>query len=585
MRVMHYGKPDFHTIPCLVIIVTILLSTLVISCSSGKLSSKDTPGEHPDSTVSVKLLAINDFHGQINFSIETPLGRAGGAAVLDAYLRNAASKNSNTFFISAGDLTGASALTSAILKDEPAVQFFSRFGNNSCGCTPNARFSNSCNLIAIPGNHEFDAGLEEYLRLINGGNHEEGPFLEKEWTGSRFPVIACNVRRKSDNELVFPPYIIKSVNGAKIAFIGATLVSTPHIVKNPTMLRLQFTNEADAINSFIPEIKSKGIHAIVAIIHNGGLQNTYEGQTDSTRSTLSGPILSILDKLNDDIDIAITSHSHSFTNTYYHKGNSKTILVTQGGRAGTAFADIDIVIQKSTGEITKKTAAILPALENKGPAVVLNKQTVEFTKYVSARASLKSNKKIGDAEHAIIKSTNEAGESALGNLFADAQRTMMGSDFSFVNTNMLRGNLSAGPITWSKLYYIQPNNNKLVKITLSGQQIVDLLNQQWQNRTRPCFLQVSGLTYSWNESSDSYSHVIDVFKDGVSIDRNADYTVTVPSFLADGGENFTVFLNGKKRIEGPMDLDVLEAYLLGYSKPLINHLQNRITKFSIPQLS
>ncbi len=584
MSVMHHGKPDFHNTPYLILLI-IVLCTLIISCSSGKFSSKDKTSEHPDSTVSVKLLAINDFHGQISYSIETPLGKAGGAAVLDAYLRDAALMNNNTIFISAGDLTGASSLTSALLKDEPAVQFFNRFGNESCGCTPNARFSNSCNLIAIPGNHEFDAGLEEYLRLVNGGNHRDGPFLEKEWTGSRFPVIACNVRRKSDNELVFSPYIIKSINGVRIAFIGATLASTPQIVKNSTMLRLRFINEADAINSFIPEIKSKGIHAIVAIIHNGGLQNAYDGQTDSARNALSGPILSILDKLNDDVDVAITSHSHSFTNTYYHKGNSKTILVTQGGRAGTAFADIDIVIQKSTGEIIKKTAAILPALENKGPAVVLNKQTVEFTKYVSAKASLKTNRKIGNAEHVILKATNEAGESALGNLFADAQRTIMGSDFSFVNINMLRGNLSAGPITWSKLYYIQPNNNKLVKMTLSGQQIVDLLNQQWQNRTRPSFLQVSGLTYSWNESTDNYCNVIDVFKNGVSIDRNADYTVTVPSFLADGGENFTVFLNGKNRIEGPMDLDVLEAYILGYSKPLINYLQNRIIKFSVPQLS
>ena len=180
----------------------------------------------------------------------------------------------------------------------------------------------------------------------------------------------------------------------------------------------------------------------------------------------------------------------------------------------------------------------------------------------------------------ILKAQNPAGESALGNLIADAQRTVMGTDFAFMNPGGIRADILAGQVTWGELFTVQPFSNYLIKMDLTGKQIYDLLNQQWINQPYPRILQVSGLTYTWDNSLPVGNRIVEVRKDGIPINPSAVYTITVNSFLAGGGDNFTVLTQGVNQVVGPVDLEALITYIQGLPQPFSAQIDGRIIRFN-----
>src|SRR4051812_46698214 len=178
--------------------------------------------------VAIKILAVNDFHGQLS---PKPVGGrpAGGAAVLASYLRAAsAGIEERTFIVHAGDHVGASPPNSALLQDEPTISAFNTLANDHC--TYENKLDARCNLVGTVGNHEFDEGKRELMRLLTGGNRREGPFLENPWRGARFPYVSANVVDAATGKPIFLPYVIKRVNDVPIAFVGAVVKDTPSIV-------------------------------------------------------------------------------------------------------------------------------------------------------------------------------------------------------------------------------------------------------------------------------------------------------------------------------------------------------------------
>lgn len=526
--------------------------------------------------IRISLLAINDFHGQLTFGNRTPKGVAGSAPVFDAYIKKAVLKNRNTFFIEAGDLVGASTTASALLKDEPTIEFF----NHICSSyfRNDKHFTKSSfNFIGVPGNHEFDAGSAELDRLFNGDSHKNGKNAKTKWNGAFFPLIAANIYNRHNGKLMFPPYIIKNVNGVKIAFIGATFSGTKSIVKNPDVDKLYFADEAISINRYIPDLKSKGIRAIVAIIHNGANPPAGQNLPDSLIK-LSGPIVPILEKLDNEIDVVITAHTHTSTNMIYKTSKGSSFLITQAYSKGMGYADITLEINRESGEVINKQAEIVMAYSNKEIEQYIDPEVVKFTNAINSKASLAISREIGNVKHEISKDQNSAGESPLGNLVADAYRNVMDCDFALVNINSLRSNLLSGPVTWSRLYYMQPNNNHIVKLTLSGQELFDVLNQQWINHRRhPCILQISGFNYIWDPFTVDSNKVVEILKDGKPIDRQQKYTVATTSFLAEGGDKFTVLSRCKDRVSGPQDLLALEKYISGLPNPITAVTEERIS--------
>jgi 5'-nucleotidase len=466
------------------------------------------PAGRGDPIVPVKLLGINDFHGQLS---PRSVGSrpAGGAAVLASYLKAAAAQASgDAFIIHAGDHVGASPPNAALLQDEPAITVLNLLANDKClpfglqrrfpdWIEPYAQAR--CNIVGTLGNHEFDEGAAELLRLIAGGKHPAGPFLEPRWEGARFPYVSANVLSATNGKPLLSPYTVKVADaGVRIGIIGAVLKETPTIVTPSGVVGLQFVDEADAINAAVRKLRHQGVRTIVVTIHQGIRQTSYEGPTNPEVQGLTGPIVDIVRRLHDDVDLVISGHAHGFTNALIPTGSGKPVLVTQAFSASTAYGDIDLSISRKTGDVVEKSGAIITTWADQGPGLTPDADVAALVAAADERVAPLVNRLIGVAQNAVTRVENAAGESALGNLIADAQRIVTNVQFSFMNPGGIRADLDAGETTWGDLFAIQPFGNDLVSMDLSGAQIDLLLEQQWLNQTTPRILKTSGFTYTWD---------------------------------------------------------------------------------------
>jgi 5'-nucleotidase len=550
-------------------------------------------------TVRVKILGINDFHGQLSAGRLLGGRPVGGAAVLASYLEAAAHDPNDpgladrTFIVHAGDLVGASPPASALLQDEPSISFLNMLANRFCRCArrcdssdpKDTRRDPRCNVVGTPGNHEFDEGRAELMRLVDGGNHPTGPFLERPYRGARFPYISANVVSKRTGRPILPPFVIKKANGVRIAFIGAVLKATPAMVTPSGVAGLAFLDEADAINRYVAELRRREhIRAFVVLIHQGGTQPPYTGPTQPDRAINAGSaILDVVSRLDDDVDVVVSGHTHLFSNALVRNRHGVDVLVAQAFSAGTAYDDIELRVDRKTGDVVEKSASIVTTFADAGPGVTPDPEVAALVARAEAAVAPLVKRVVGTAAGPITRAENAAGESALGDLIADAQRAAMGTDFAFINSGGIRADITAaGPVTWGTLFAIQPFGNGLVRMTLTGQQIYDVLNQQWAggNPGSPMMLKTSGLTYTWDATRPPASRVVEVRKNGVAIDRAATYSVTVNEFLAEGGDNFTVFTRGRSRAGGPVDLDALVVYIKRLTQPFGAAVEGRITRLN-----
>jgi 5'-nucleotidase len=535
------------------------------------------PGASPQAWHRVKILAVNDFHGQLSSGKKVGNRPVGSAAVLASYLKAAQQgAEDRTIILHAGDHVGASPPVSALLQDEPSVTIMNMLGNEYC--SPAERMNPRCNLVAMSGNHEFDEGRDEMLRLLYGGNHPKGPFLENPYTGAHFPYVSANVVDSDTGKLILPPYVIKKIQGMPIAFIGAVLKETPSIVTASDVSGLTFLDEADSINRYIPELRAKHVRTIIALIHQGGYQAATDAGTTTANNVVTGTITNIVNRLDDEVDVVASGHAHSFTNAILKNKNGKEILVTQAFSAGTAYADIDLSIDPATKDVGEKSATIVTTWADAGPGLTPDPGIAAYVSRAEEMVAPRVNRVVGTAAGNITRTRNPSGESALGNLIADAQRSALAADFAFMNQGGIRADLDAGPVTWGELFTVQPFANYLVRITLTGQQVYDLLEQQWLGRTSPRMFQVSGLAYTWDAARPAGSRIVEVRKDGMAIDRTAEYTAAVNSFLAGGGDNFTALAGGTDKVFWPADLDTLIGYIQDLPQPFSSSIEERIIR-------
>ncbi len=550
---------------------------------------RDDRAADPRKWTRFKILGFNDFHGHLEAG--TLFGRpVGGAAVLASYLEAAeAQAKDGAVIVHAGDQVGASPPISALLQDEPSITFLNMLTNKYCSNDDHdedkheydPRIDPRCNLVSTLGNHEFDEGVTEMLRLVDGGIHPNGPFLDKDYSGARFPYVISNVVDAKTGKTILPPYVIKRIKGMPVAFIGAVLKETPTIVTPTGVAGVKFLDEADAINSYVPELKKRGVRAIVVLIHQGTYQNTYSGQTHDDPVVLNGAIGEIVNRLDDEIDIVVSGHSHSFTNALMQNQQGKLILVTQAFSYSTAYSDIDVAIDPATKDIVEKSASIVTTWGDEGPGLTPDQNVANLVGAAAAEVEPLVNRVIGTVTTDILRQENPAGESALGNLIADAQRAAMGTDFAFMNPGGIRADLHVGNITWGDLFTVQPFNNDLVKMELSGGQIVQLLNQQWDGQPYARILKTSGIKYTWDANRPVGDRIVSVTKtDGTALDPAATYTVTVNSFMAAGGDNFTILTSGTNRVVGPVDLDALVTYVQGLTQPFTYTVEGRIERLN-----
>jgi 5'-nucleotidase len=523
--------------------ITLGMSAGTVFAAQNQQGKGDENVHQNNMLIDVQLLGINDLHGQLDVTRKVGGKEVGRADYLAAYLEQREATNpKNTLLLHAGDAVGASAPTSSLLQDEPTIEVLNKLGFDA----------------GTLGNHEFDKGVNEMLRLVYGGKN---PKTGNDFEGADFPYVAANVIDEKTGKSILPPYVVKRVNGMPIGIIGVALSSTPTIVTPSGVAGVKFSDEAEAINESVAELHKRGIHAIVVLAHDPGTS-----KTDGTNA--AGDLVDIANKVDSDVDVIFGGHNHAYMNATV---NGK--LLVQSYSYGTAFSDVDLKIDPRTKDIVSKSAEIVTTYhEGIQPDPVI---TSMIQKYEAKVAPI-VNQVVGNASNPITGVQNAAGESALGDLIADSMLKAMNTDFAFMNPGGIRADLPAGQLTWGDLYTVQPFNNDLVKMDLTGAQIKQLLEQQWGSKTR--MLQLSGLTYSYDSSKPAGSRILQINKaDGTSLDMAATYTVTVNNFMADGGDEYFVLKEGKNRTVGPVDIDAFVNYVKTLSNPITYDIQNRIS--------
>src|SRR3954471_14112539 len=320
---------------------SVLRSSLAVAILLASLAASHAQTSAP---VDLRILAINDFHGNLRPSpggititdpedktkkITVPAGGAEHMATLVGQLREG---HKNTIFVAAGDLIGASPFLSAMFHDEPTIEALSMMGLN----------------ISSVGNHEFDEGKDELLRMQHGGCHPtDGCLGPHSFAGAKFRYLAASTFEKRSGKTVFPAYEIREFDGIPVAFIGLTLKGTPGLVSPVGITGLEFREEAGTVNALIPELKARGVEAVVVLIHEGGLPTGDYNECPG----ISGPIVDIVKKFDRAVDVVVTGHTHR---AYVCEIDGR--LVTSGDKYGTLVTAIDLKLDPATRDVVSVTA-------------------------------------------------------------------------------------------------------------------------------------------------------------------------------------------------------------------------------------
>ncbi|AXT48740.1 bifunctional metallophosphatase/5'-nucleotidase [Chromobacterium rhizoryzae] len=549
-------------------------SLALFGCSAG--SGGWGPGDQTSGVsrqpVVVKMIAFNDFHGNLEMpgqlTVPDPADpsktvkiNAGGVDYLAAWVQSLRAKSPNTVVVSAGDLIGASPLVSGLFHDEPTIEAMNLLG---------------LDLNAV-GNHEFDDGQQELLRMQNGGCKTGAPTTSCQngkFVGAKFKFLAANVK-KSDGGTLFPAYEIKKFGGIPVAFIGMTLKGTPEIVSPDGIKGLSFQDEAATVNQLIPQLKRQGVSAVVVVVHEGGYQSGNFNECNG----VSGPIVDIVKKLDPAVKLVVTGHTHQAYNCVIDGRR-----VTSAKHYGQLFTEIDFVLDPVTRDV--KPGSIQAQNRVVARDIAPLASVSNLVKLYKDLVAPVANRVVGQAAGTLDRTPSAAGETALGDVVADAQLAAgaaQGAVVAFMNPGGVRADIipgAGGNVTYNQLFTTQPFGNVMTTLTLTGAQIDQLLEQQWSDPSKVKILQVSkGFSYSWSQAAPAGNKVdiASIKINGIAIDPSASYRVQVNNFIAGGGDGFTVLTQGGNRVGGGVDVDVLESYFAGASPVAVPAL-NRITR-------
>ncbi|WP_448607841.1 bifunctional metallophosphatase/5'-nucleotidase [Geodermatophilus sp. URMC 60] len=567
--------------------VTTTIAGLAVAAAVPAAAAPGRSGDAPDGgpPVDVQLLALNDFHG----ALEPPSGSsgqirtgtnpdgtpvtvpAGGSAYLATQLAQLAEQQEedNTITVAAGDLIGASPLLSAAFHDEPTIEALGLAGLD----------------YASVGNHEFDEGSAELLRIQDGGCHPvDGCADGTPYEGADFQYLSANAFVTETGEPLLEPYAVHEVDGVEIGFIGMTLEGTADIVSQAGVAGLDFADEVQTANQYAAELQDRGVEAIVVLLHEGGAQTGDQAWDVDGCNGLGGPIVDIANGMSDAIDVVVSGHTHQAYNCRIdHK------LVTSASSNGRLVTDIDLRVNRQTGDVVRATADNTVVTRD---LVADQAQTELIARYRTALGPIASEV-VGAVADALTRAQEDrldGAESTLGNVIADAQLAATddeaGALAAFMNPGGVRADLAAGEVTYEEAFTVQPFANNLVTLDLTGAQLNCLLEQQYQvgrvlyaSATVSYQVDAAGTDAAAGADPCTGTRVVDssVAIGGTAVVAEGVYRVTVNNFLAGGGDGFSVLTGGTNAVTGPIDLDAFTAYL-GADSPVQVPSLDRVTR-------
>lgn len=495
--------------------------------------------------VKVQLLGLNDLHGQLDTVTKVGTSLAGQMEYTAAALKAEEATNPNTLLLHAGDMIGGKPLISALFQDEPTIEVLEAIGFDA----------------GTLGNHEFDEGIDELKRMMNGGEHPNGT---PEYDGMNFPLVAANAYDTRDGKLITDPYTVLETGGQKIGVIGVVTQETPSMIVTKGNETLKITDEAEAINKYTAELKEKGIESIVVLAHNPATQTGYTDSFDASR---------IAEQIDDEVDVIFAAHNHVKVNRVVDNK-----LIVQAYSYGSAFSDVELTIDPSTGDVTSKSAEIITVYQND---YTPDPNVAEIMDKYEAQVEPIKAQVVGESLSTLEKGyptvTSEFGDNGLGNLIADGMKDAMDADFALMNGGGVRSPLEAGEITYGDLFAVQPFGNVLNKATLSGADLRVILDEQISDRGLDYHISGFKYTYTYDDAAKTGKVQDILLPDGTPIDPATEYTVVVNNYMY--GNIKTSFGKLSSNMEvGPVDLDATVEYVKSLPSPIDYKSEGRITR-------
>ncbi|HET6822583.1 MAG TPA: bifunctional metallophosphatase/5'-nucleotidase, partial [Anaerolineales bacterium] len=491
--------------------ILLILSMLLVP-TSASAQKKDPPGQ----LVQLQLLAFNDYHGYLEAGGNPGPGTigtaaAGGGEYLSAKLKQLRQGKKYTLTVAAGDLIGGSPFLSGLFHDEPSVESLNAMGL----------------VVSSVGNHEFDEGVTELLRMQRGGCHPVDGcyFPEAPYAGATFQWLAANVVNDDTGETPLPPYWIKDFEEIKVAFIGMTLEDTDTLVAQAGIEGWSFLDEAETANALVPILRAQGVETIVVLLHEGGSQIPPSSPIN-TCVGISGPIVDINSALDPAIDVVITGHTHLPYNCLLAGPDGNLRMVTSAFSFGRVVSEFNLVLDKRTKDVRRdlSTAVNHPVIQSQiTPDPVITQIINKWRVLADPIGRRQVGTITGDIKRAFIGSTEDrASESNAGNMIADAQlfaTQANDAQIAFMNPGGIRSDLIYaksgsesvdGIVTYAEAFTFQPFSNILMTFPMTGAQIIGVLEDQCQPAgvSRP-FLHLgvsAGFTYDLAKTFGPVDH-------------------------------------------------------------------------------
>jgi 5'-nucleotidase len=459
------------------------------------------PPEGSSRLARIQILGSNDLHGYLQ-----PSGNLGGAAWFAAAMdRAAAQQPDSTIRVHAGDMIGASPLISSYFHHLSTIAALNRMHFD----------------VGTVGNHEFDNGGDQLSSLL---------------ARVRFPYVSANAIDR-EGKLRLPPYRIVERDGVRIGFIGVTTNTSTRYLLPRFARRFRFLDMSDSVNRWVPELRRRGVEAIVVLAHSGAFQKGGPG------APASGEIVDETRQMDDAVDAVVAGHTHSYLNT---RVNGK--LVVQAYSYGTAFDRMELTVDRRSDEVVAASADIIRVRHT---GLRPDPRVAAIVRRYAREVDPIADRVVARAGHALSR-----GGAGLGALVARAQRSLARADIAFVNSGNMRASLRAGAVTYGELCSINAYGHPIMRLRLHGRDVRAVLEQQWSHdgRTR---LYTSGIRYS--HEGPRVGRVTD--GRGRPLDSDHPYTVAANELIATGSRFSVLRDRGKEKRRVGTDVQALANYL------------------------
>jgi 5'-nucleotidase len=395
-------------------------AALLVALLGLTAGADEPPAPQLDGIVRLQLLGVNDLHGHL----EPPEPGVGGAAWLGAWLdRATGSHPRRTIRVHAGDMVGASPLISSHFHDEPTID-----------ATNMMEFD-----VGTLGNHEFDEGGAEALRLVSR---------------ARYPYVAANTVTRETGELILPPYEIVERAGVKVGFIGVTTIDTPYFLLSEFAAQYQWLDISDSVNQWVPELRRRGVEAIVVLAHAGAFQKGSSG---------AGEIVDEARQMDDAVDVIVAGHTHSRLN-----------LVVDGKRVvealsyGVAFDRVNLEVDRRTGDVIRAAGRVLPT---RHAGIEPDPELADLVERYAERVAPLADRVVGHAPRDIDHGEVDA-------IAVEAQRAFAGADLAFLNPGNTRSDLERGRITYADAFEVHAYEHPVWRLRLPGADLMAVMAEQ-----------------------------------------------------------------------------------------------------------